>query len=264
MTSNDVVADIEAAALDESVPLASALRKCLSLGSRAGSAVLREWATRELQGYALDDPLPPYRTVGAPLKIDGIAGAFHATGHRISPGVLPDVVQEHVSEDVPFRQGIGELEAVVRDATARGVGSVKMSPPHGADVARMMNHEGRVAFKVLSIYWDVSTSAIHGILDHVRTILVQLVAEMRRDAGRGGPVPPADVVTNAVNVAVYGGRRPVVNVVAASAPSGTAIASSAPDEQPGHGWRRWQRVGAFVVGTFTIIGAVAAVVAILD
>lgn len=42
---------IERDVLDENVSVATALRKCVALGGRSGSAALRDWATRELEGY---------------------------------------------------------------------------------------------------------------------------------------------------------------------------------------------------------------------
>jgi AbiTii len=62
---------IEQAALDETVPVVVALRHCLALGGRAGSTALRDWASKELQGYGPDDDLPAYRVLPAMLKVDG-------------------------------------------------------------------------------------------------------------------------------------------------------------------------------------------------
>jgi AbiTii-like protein len=42
---------IERGALDETVSLASTLRKCVSLGGKSRSEELRDWATRELKGF---------------------------------------------------------------------------------------------------------------------------------------------------------------------------------------------------------------------
>jgi hypothetical protein len=69
----DLLGEIEQAALDESVPVATALRKCLALGGHAGSAELREWASRELHGYlGHEKELPDYRRIRSPLLMDGI------------------------------------------------------------------------------------------------------------------------------------------------------------------------------------------------
>jgi len=47
--------------------LADALRKCIMLGGRAGSAELRQWATQELKGYPDKEEVPDFLTVAAPI-----------------------------------------------------------------------------------------------------------------------------------------------------------------------------------------------------
>lgn len=71
---HDLVSKIENDALDESVPLTRVLRKCVVLGGKSGSERLRDWATRELDGYYDEDELPGYRIIHAPLVMDGISG----------------------------------------------------------------------------------------------------------------------------------------------------------------------------------------------
>jgi hypothetical protein len=100
------------------VPVKVALRHCLSLGSRAGSAALRDWASKELEGYEPDDELPAYRVLPATLKIDGAAPGGWIKGQPFSPLMLPDFVQEVLGteEQVCLRQGIAEIEKLATDA----------------------------------------------------------------------------------------------------------------------------------------------------
>lgn len=113
--AHSLVAEIERDALDDNVPLSTVLRKCIALGGAVNSDQLREWAGRELRGYSGDDETPAYRIVAAPIKIDAaLAGGF-ITGQQISPRVLPDFVQEKVSEELPLRMGVGELEAGIQN-----------------------------------------------------------------------------------------------------------------------------------------------------
>lgn len=63
--------EIEQDAVNDSVPVATALRKCVALGGRSGSEALRDWATRELEGYYGDVELPRYRVIPAQIQIDG-------------------------------------------------------------------------------------------------------------------------------------------------------------------------------------------------
>jgi hypothetical protein len=101
---------IEQDALNESVPLATALRKCVALGGQSGSEALRDWAAKELNGYHGDDEIPSYRTIGAPLRLDGMPGNYRITGETLPPMALPVMTRDVRSrrqcgdEDNPTRQ----------------------------------------------------------------------------------------------------------------------------------------------------------------
>src|SRR4051794_9398519 len=108
--------EIERDALDDSVPIATALRKCVALGGDSGSEALRDWAVRELEGYQGDIDVPSYRTVPAQLQIDGATYSGLINGQPIPRSTLPDFVQESIREEVTFREGAGTVEALVRNA----------------------------------------------------------------------------------------------------------------------------------------------------
>jgi AbiTii/Helix-turn-helix domain of resolvase len=91
-----LLSKIEQAALDETAPVVTAPRHCLALGGRAGSAALRDWASKELQGYGPDDGLPAYRVVPVMLKVD----AADRLGRPVG-GAGPVEVGQHV-DGSPF------------------------------------------------------------------------------------------------------------------------------------------------------------------
>ena len=78
--------------------------------------------------------------------------------------------------------------------------------------------------QIRHIYWALGANAIAGVIDHVRTILVELVAEMR--AGTAD-APSAAAADRAVNVAVYGGK-PNVNIASAQRAESARITSMHP------------------------------------
>jgi hypothetical protein len=79
---SNLIGEIERGALDSSVSLADTLRKCVALGGQTRSTELRDWASRELNGYKPQDELPEWRKVTAPLQIDGIKGNFTLRAKR--------------------------------------------------------------------------------------------------------------------------------------------------------------------------------------
>ena len=118
-----LLAQIEAGVLDDTVPLSSLLQKCIVLGGQAGSEKMRDWARRELNGYAGADTVPDYRHVPAALMavITNNAG-YNGMTERIDDSVFPaqirDIIREKIDlEDAILGGGIGELEALASQGT---------------------------------------------------------------------------------------------------------------------------------------------------
>jgi hypothetical protein len=253
----DLLAEIQRDALDSKVKVADVLRKLVALGGEAGSVELREWASLELRGYAGSDvELPDYRRPPAAIQIDGANPGARFSGQQISPRSLPDGIAEHVREEVPLNHSIGEIEAMREQAAAKG-GHIRLSLPSSSDVAALMNDEiGDPYQQITAVYWSVSEAALSGVIDRVRTTLVELVAEMRAGMPASADAPSAAVADQAVSVVVHG-RGARVNVTSAHASgSGSHEVQAAPVPEADRS--RWKTVGALVVGTATLIGALIA------
>ena len=179
-TDQPLLAQIGRDALDDRVPLATTLRKCIALGAQARNDELRDWASKELDGYR-DGGVPSYRTIHVPLMIDGLTSTHAVRGQQISTMDLPDFAQDVITEELPLAQGVGDLQALVRNARAAGNTAVKMSPPGTAELLTLWNHERQNSGggTIMSLYWDVNVARIEGVLDQIRTTLVRLVSEMR-------------------------------------------------------------------------------------
>lgn len=150
------------------------------LGGKAGSTALREWATKELKGYGPEDGLPEYRVVGAPICVDAFVANGVIKGQRMSIHELPQFAQESLKESVELTFPVGEIEAIIRKAEKSDDATVRLSPPGAADLVLLWNHESTVPFEhVQSVDWSVPVTTLHGVVDQVRTVLTELVAEMR-------------------------------------------------------------------------------------
>lgn len=257
-----LLAQIEQDALDDDVPLAVALRKCVALGGRSGSSKLRTWANKELRGYVREDELPPYRKISAPLKINAVAGPNIITGQQISPMSLPDFVQENVSEDVHLRQPIAELESIVKSKQE----SVKLTFPESASVAAFMNRKIAQPFQeITAIYWDVSVATIVGVVDQARTALVDFVAELVALMPEGAETPSAADTERALHVAVTG-HRSQVTIQAPSASGGStsttemgSVRHEGEQQADETGPRWWTRTRMVAAGTVALVAAIAGV-----
>ena len=173
----DLLKSLREQVLDESESLVGLLRKCLALGAVTGSDELRAWATNELKGYDDATPLPPYRSITAPLFVDTISGRFHAKGQQINRLQIPSDLRAGVPDAIDFRQPI---EEIVQTATAKK-GSQQMGYGSFALVAAKWSEELPMFQDITALYYQVSTSAVAGIVSTVRTTLVEIVIDLAKD-----------------------------------------------------------------------------------
>lgn len=258
---DSLLEQIEQAALDDSSDITAALRKCVALGGQSGSDELRSWATRELKGYGGGDALPEYRTVGAPIALDGATFNAHITGQQIPPGALPEPMCDHIKEELPLRMPLAEIIEAAKSAQDN---VVRMGLPGGADIAALMNYEAKqsepyLVQQITRLYWEVHTSSLVRIVDVVRTTLVELVAEIR--AGTPHDAMPTKAITDqAVNVAIYGDKNRVKLIdVSQLHAAGNITTEERERETPGRRLMWWLVGIATVVAT--IVGIIALVVA---
>jgi len=250
---------IEQAALDDTSDIAGALRKCVALGGQSGSEELRAWATRELKGYNAGDDLPEYRTVGAPIALDGATFNARITGQQISPGALPSPMCDHIKEEIDLRLPLAEIIEAVKTADGN---VVRMSLPSGADIARLMNYEAKqhdpyLVQQITRLYWEVHVSSLLRIVDVVRTTLVELVAEIR--AGTPRDAEPTKAVTDqAVNVAIYGDKNRIKLTDLTQLHADRDLTTEALERET-----TGRRLMWWLVGIATVVAAVAAIIALV-
>ena len=196
---------IESEAMDGDV--VKALRLCIRLGGHSGSVNLRQWAERELNGYAFgdssDEMPPPYRLVQAPLCMDGIAGLWRTTGYQIPLGALPEFAQKAANEGLWLFNPISEL----RDMAQR-MESIHLAPVWGLAAVSRMNAAGTTN-GATRLYWTVQPEVVNTVVERVRTDLIRLVNEMRPRLENGQDFPSADMASQAVNVVISGDNNRV-------------------------------------------------------
>ncbi len=238
-----LLTQIERDALDDTVPLAATLRKCIALGAQARNADLRDWASQELDGYR-DGGVPEYRIIHVPLLIDGLTFTHAVRGQQISATDLPDFAQDVITEELRLAHGVGDLHALTRTARGTGQASVKMSPPGTAELVKLWNYERRSSGQgtIMFLYWDVSVARIDGVLEQIRTTLVRLVSEMRAAMPDDSSVPSPEQAAHAVSVVLRGGKRNQVTVTTAQADNGASANITPPAVQNESGWTRTQTI----------------------
>jgi hypothetical protein len=239
------MAQIERDLLDEE-PLDTLLRKLILLGGNAGSAELRDWASRELRGYEKQDELPSYRSVHAPLQIDGSVLGGIIRHQTIGALDIPDFARDEIKEVVPLRMGVREIRGMVDQQRSDKV--VKLLPPGAPDLVNYMNMTGDLNGHIADLYWSVSTVALEGVLDQIRTRLAELIAELRSSTPAGQALPTPAQAANAVNF-VINGRGNRVHI-AQAAEGGTVTIPREDANRPFCA----KVIGAAIVGLATILG----------
>lgn len=234
-------------------PLETLLRKLILLGGNAGSTELRDWASAELRGYETDEGLPAYRRVNAPIQIDGLVPGGVIHHETISVTELPDFAREHMEEVARLRMGVREIQSMVDQHKSDHI--VKLQPAGAADLVRYMNATQSMSGRITALYWSVSTVALEGVLDQVRTRLAELIAELRSRTPADQMLPTPVQAANAVNL-VINGRGNRVNI-AQAAEGGTVVPSNAPPAP--RFWTAARTIAAMIVGLATVIGTVVAI-----
>lgn len=179
--------------LDEAEPLAGLLRKCLLLGAETGSDALRDWARKELNGYDVEDDVPEYRRLtGVPISMDSMSGNTWATGQIINRLQLPPEAQEYVSETIPMRQPIEELEKLA------GQENLSFQTSALTYAQTLWNAKLGPFQQIMGLKYVMSGSAMSGILGQIRTQLVDVVADLTADTPLS-ELPRKDQVDAAVS-----------------------------------------------------------------
>ena len=86
----DLLADIQAAAVDPNHSLSDLLRKCQILAFRLRHEPFKAWVAHELGGYPKDATLPPYRaSLRGEIKAH-LSGPFGSVGKNVPVPLSPD------------------------------------------------------------------------------------------------------------------------------------------------------------------------------
>ncbi|PPF23354.1 hypothetical protein C5C42_17225 [Rathayibacter sp. AY1F7] len=251
-----MLSEIERDLLD-GAPVAEVLRKLIVLGGRAGSNELRDWASQELRGYGEvpPDDLPSYRRIRGLIQIDGLTYGAQISHQSIGVHQLPPQVQGHLTDEVPFWQGIGEIQAMV--AGGGDNGAVRITLPQERLIAQWMdNTSGNRHQKITAVYWSLNVNALEGLLDQVRTRLAELLGELRSVTPPTADAPTAAQAAQAVNIVVHGKGARVQ--VAQSDHSATAALPAADviSEEKGPFWTLGKRLWGGAIGVATIAATV--------
>lgn len=205
------LAKIEAGVADDKVSLSSLLQSCIALGGEPGFEKLCDWASLELRGYK-DATLPGYRHIPTILmaEITNLAG-YNAIHQRVSPSIFPQQIREIMAdkldlEDANLSWGIGEIEALANT----GSDVHRIIPGWGDFIVDTLNRFMMADNSHTSaVYWEISNSALRGVMVTVRAALAELVSDLTAAQSQDGDVPKKGVADRAIRTAIKGDQKTI-------------------------------------------------------
>lgn len=179
--------EIQRDAVDSKSDLPTLLRKCRILAAKLKNEEFKTWVQNELDGYRAGTTLPGYRRARA-QSLGDFAGAF-SSGLRNAPiplMSLPNEYREFASTAV-FAHGVSELQNMI--ANNRGNALREYWP---ADLVALVAGNIMQDMNLMQACKIISPSTVVGILDTIRTRILNFVLEIESaapDAGEGTLTP---------------------------------------------------------------------------
>jgi hypothetical protein len=203
--------EIQNAAIDNSVPLTTLLRKCKVLAARLGNEELKAWIDSELNGYESRESLPSYRVLRVNSK-GHFSGPFQS-GLRnadIPMTCLPENMRESLSHSY-LMSPVAGLEVLV--ANPEGT----LTEPWNPDIVAHFGGDIYENMNCMQAWKVIPKPAVVAALDTIRTRILNFVLEIETEAPEAGEAPPNTIpvplerVTQIFNTYISGNVQNVAN-----------------------------------------------------
>ncbi len=177
--------DIQNAALDSKVHLPDLLRKCKVLATRLGNQDFKNWVDAELNGYGEKENLPSYRS----FRVESQGNFAGVWGSGLNHAPIPLSCLPERFREMLFTHHSREPISALADVVSKE-GSGPFRVPWPADLVAYVGQDIYENMNCLSAWQVVPRGAIVGILDTVRTRILNLVLEIESEAPDAGEAAP--------------------------------------------------------------------------
>jgi hypothetical protein len=220
--------EIQSAAMDSTIPIPDVLRKCKVLAARLKNKPLAEWVDRELNGYPDAESTPEYRRA----KVQSVGHFTGAFGAALKNAPLPSLCLpadlRHVATDQTFLEPIASLCEHI--AKSKGALHAKWPP----DIIAFVQTSFYENLVLGDAYRLIPTSIVVGIIDTIRTKVLDFALAIEGEAPDAGDVPPGAApailertVSNIFHTTIVGGAANVGTSGHARASTGDVTLSQA-------------------------------------
>lgn len=198
--------EIQDAAINPEISLSTLLRKCIVLAARLSSQELKTWTENELTGYKNNQDLPDYRILQVNSKGNFYSSMTAAKHLPIPLHIVPEEFREQYSHayiSIP----IASLENLV---ATPGDGAAK--EPWNPTAVAVMSQSIYQNMNCLQAWKEIPINALNGILDIVRTRVLNFALEIESENPEAGDAPlnsnplPQEKLHNIVHNNIYGGN----------------------------------------------------------
>ena len=199
-------------AVEDQAPLSVLLRKCLVLSTTLKNEQLKDWVTKELNGYDEKDILPKYRVLDVHSR-GHFRGPF---GAAIENQPLPSGILREEHRDLAtkayLRQPIAAYELLLQKADIDGGLRADWSP----DLTRHYQSKFISDYGLVAAWQDIPVSSLASVGDTIRNRILSFALEIKEAldiADDDLAAVPKEQVNQHVTTIIYGGT----NVVSALA-----------------------------------------------
>lgn len=177
--------DIQNAAVDPNMDVATLLRKCKILSVRLANDEFKTWVDRELNGYERIEDLPKYRVLRT--ESYGDFSGFFQSGLKnapIPPSCLPEQFRDWATKSYLTQLISAYASLIDRDEerNARENWPADMSASCGDKIYENMT--------CLSAWKVIPYNALVALVDTIKTRVLNFVLEIEEEAPDAGEVPP--------------------------------------------------------------------------
>lgn len=232
-------------AAGDTVPVATLLRQLMVVAARTDTAPLADWVRHELEGYPMSEVVPAYRGPFPVHVVGDFTGMMGSgvTNLPIAPMTVPEEIRPDHLFNVSFADPVAELGQLALHP------KLEMAWP--ADVVRAYNGlvaQGKIRrivrgdMVLVTAKYGIPTSTVVGVLDAVRTRILELVLELEKVAPTAGqPDAPPATKAETARVVNYHLHGTAMNVAIGSTDVTQAVT-------PGGSWRapagtKWRWAG---------------------
>lgn len=191
LQQTDELAGLEREIRNRAVPLADALRSCLSLARRTGAVQLDEWVTAELKGYWPFDTVPDYRRIAAPIFASYQHLYYGLATEPFNLQVLPERVRKLLDAPVPLNQPVDELEALATQYEAQRK-PIQLDVFCSDLLMSILNKNNPGGPRFIAMTWSIDPPVIRSVLGQVRTKLMEFIAALHTEVGDSTKLPSAE------------------------------------------------------------------------